>query len=280
MKGWGLLLGIVIVVLFGLAVGLLLPLLERTGVVVPVRDALSGAPVWDASIRVGRWDSLVYSKPASSFLSILPGRRTLVAEAPGYLPASERVVVTLGKVTDAPPVALTGYRIPGLRGFALSADREKGGLSIRLAPLDSGGRPIREFPCVDIRAVVRVFIQVDRGAVATEPRRPAPGREPFERGAGLFDDVVSWTWNAEDGNPYRYRLFVPNERIASLPAPYVVVEALVLVPDLRRIGEGEVEAVARKLAANDSRSAVREIEQRYGGRLRLYDTVAWNVPNA
>jgi len=247
----------------------------RTGVVVTVRDALSGAPVRDSSLRFERWAVQGFSAPSVTLIHLLPGWHTLSAVAPGYLPASERIAVGLGGVTSAPPLALVGYAIPGLKGFAIAAEREARGILVRLAPVDDSGRFIREFPCLDLRIVLRVSIQVEGASVATSPTAGSP-----ERGALLFDGVASWRWDSSPGAAYRYRALVRSDQLSALPAPYVVVDALVVVPDPRRIGARELDRVADELQGISDPAAVAAIERQYEGRVEIYRAVEWNTVNS
>ncbi len=275
MKGWGLLLGMAALAALALGGWLLVVQLGRTGVALNVRDALSGAPVWGSTVRFGRWEARGFAPGTIRLLPVLPGRRTLVAEAPGFLPASEPVAVGLGRVTKAPTLSLVGYSIPGLRGFAISVRREARGLLVRLAPVDGAGRFIREFPCLDLRVIVRVSIQVERGEVATGP---AP--HPPKRGALLFEGVAGWRWNAQPEASYRYRAVVRSDQLSALPAPLVVVDVLAIVPDPRRIDAQELDRLAEELQGVRDAHELSAIERRYEGRVEIYRAVAWNVANS
>ncbi len=275
MKGWGLLAGMT--ALGALALGAWFFSLQtaRTGIVITVRDALSGAPVWNSTVRLERWEVKSFAARSLRLTPMLPGRHLLLAKAPGYLPASERVAVKLGRVTSAAPLSLVGYEIPGLRGFSIAAERDARGLLVRLAPIGDAGRLIREFPCVDLRIILRVFIQVENGTVATAPTGALP-----DRGAPLFDGMAGWRWDSSPGSVFRYRALVRSDRLSSLPAPFAVVEALVLVPDPRKIGDSELDRAASELQAIDDRSEISAIERRYDGRIKIYRAVEWNVANS
>ena len=257
--------------LVGIAAGFLIFWARSQAVLTfEVRDAKSKSWVWDSTIRLQDRVIRGFYSTSFHFTHLRPGTFDLTVSAPHYEPASVRVRIRPGGRNTIAPLSLVGYEIPDFSRLVVTANRSARGLEIEFNPVDAKGNLIEVFPCIDLKIAVRVSIELKGGASAL-----VPSAEGAERGTRLYEGKVDWTWNAAPGAVYRYGAVVPG--ILPQAAPYVVVDYIVLVPDLRKISPREVDALMNGvLQMEDTRSLSAYLRPSMD-KVKIESGALWNI---
>lgn len=240
-------------------------------------DAVSGGWVWGALARLqdrallGFYQSDAGPVPYT-FTHLKPGTATLTIEARGYEPVAVPVTLKRGANRLATPLRMTGVEIPSLVGFAIFERRSGADLVGELRPIAEDGTAVVNHPCLPLWIGCRITTQLRDGAFATEPADTGS-----TRGEELFRGKVEWTWDPLPQTVFRYSARIPGASIAASPAPYRVIDYLVVVPDPRAFGSGELDALMNAAPSIADPDALRAYLEKERGRLRWYFDTSWNV---
>ncbi len=237
-----------------------------------VRDAASASWVWDSTIRLQDRFLRGFYATSFHFTHLRPGTFEMSVTAPNYQPASVRIRIRPGSNT-IPPVSLVGLEIPGFSRFTVSAGRGARGLELKLNPLNAQGDLIKAFPCIDVRIMASVSVQVKGGSPVL-----APTAEGAERGTRLFQGEAAWTWDPAPDAVYRYDAVL--SRIPPEAAPYLVIDYAVLIPDPRRISSQDVDGLVNGFLQLRDPGALAGYLRPYRDKVRLESGTVWNVRNA
>lgn len=242
-----------------------------------LQDSVSGKWVWDSAIRLqDRLAYAFYQGDAAPvplvFTRLKPGPATLQIEAPGYLPVSIPVGLRRGANRLERPVPMVGCEIPGLDHFVVFEQLEGADVVCELRPVGIDGHAVLNHPCLDIRASARMTVQL---------RDRLPIEEPLEkgwtRGRELFNGKIDWEWNSAPGAVFRYHARIPGARIFPDPAPYRVIDYLVVVPDPRRLTREELDTVLGATPPLSDMPALRSYLAGQGDRIRFFFDTSANV---
>ncbi len=235
-----------------------------------VRDAASKSWVWNSTIRLQDRVIRGFYSTSFRFTHLRPGTFDLTVSAPDYQPASVHVRIGPGRRSTIAPLSLVGYEIPDFSRLVVTANRAARGLELELNPVDANGNLIEVFPCIDLRIAVRVSIELKGGTPAL-----VPSAEGAERGTRLFEGKVDWTWNAAPDAVYRYSAVVPG--IFPDAAPYLAVDYVVLVPDLRKISSQEVDSLMNEVLQIDDARSLSIYLRPYMDAVKMERGVLWNI---
>lgn len=258
----------------------LVPTLFRTRLTFTFEDAVSKSWVWDATATLqGREIRSYYQSSTGAvpmtFTHLKPGRATLVIKAPNYVSEKIPVNLHLGENVIPKPIAMVGYRIPGLTSFTMFETQEKSGLSVQMRPVDAAGHVITTLPCLNLWVGVIVRSELKGGRLAVGPIDSGAAR-----GAVLYRGKIRWSWDSSPSQNFRYTATIPYSKLSSQTVPYLVVDYLVIVPDPRRISSTQIDAMMSNAPSLDSPQAVREFLDAKKGdnRFKYFYSTSWNVP--
>jgi hypothetical protein len=202
-----------------------------------------------------------------------PGTSVLEVKAPSYIPQTIAVKLSRGTNRLKAPVALVGYEIPKLKDFILFEDWSTAGeLGIEIRPRSTDGQAVVNHPALDIRIIGRISAQMRNRAYAQ-----APTESGSARGEELYWGLLSWKWDPLPETVFRYHASVPLSRVAWSPAPYWVIDYVILLPDPRRITAQELDEVSHEVLAVKDPMKIPEILNPYKDRVRTFLTTTWNV---
>jgi hypothetical protein len=234
-----------------------------------VRDSVSGAWVWEASMTLQ--DRLITGYFQSTdglktytFTHLKPGASVLEVAAPGYEPARVPVSLRPGANALAAPVSMRGREIPNLAQFIVFEKTDADGISAELRPVSATGAAIVNHPCMDLWVGARVCAQAAESV----------------RGRELFKGTVEWRWDPSPEAVFRYTVRIPAAGIAADPSPLRVVDYLFVVPNPAAITHDELAALMDRLFALPDAGAVAEALAEESGRVRFFTETSWNVPGS
>ncbi|MGA2764457.1 MAG: hypothetical protein ABSG17_13950 [Spirochaetia bacterium] len=241
------------------------------------QDSVSKQWVWDSAARVQ--DRLIRSFYQSDagpvpfiFSHLKPGPSTLEISAPGYLPVSIPLKLHRGSNRLEKPIEMKGYEIPNLQSFVVFERLDGGDLVCQIRPVGNDGHAVTNHPCLPLWVECRVTVQLKDGRPVTEPTetRSTQGEE-------LFRGSVPWEWNPTPETVFRYSARIPGSRIKPDPAPYRVVDYLIVIPDPRRMDVGELDALMKSAPALPDVGGLKAYLDGQGKKLRYFFDTSWNV---
>jgi hypothetical protein len=250
----------------------------ETTMEIQVIDAVSEGWVWDATITVQ--DRIIRSfyqtdqgpKPLE-LTGLRPGRSTVEVVAPHYQGISVPVRLRRGANRLEDPIRVQGLEIPDLRQFYVIANLEGGALTFEIRPVNSAGSAVLNHPCLDIWLGVLVSAQMKDGAYVQKSQDTGS-----TRGEPLFAGPVDWTWDGTPETSFRYAAQIPVSSLASSPARFWVVDALIVVPKPTEIERSELDGLMEAIYTLGSPEAVSEYLDRHTDRLSYYFApTSWNV---
>ena len=211
-----------------------------------VRDAQSGAWVWDLTARVqDRYLRGFYQSDAGPivfrFTHLAAGDAFLDLSALSYGPVHLAVHLKPGTNRLASPVLMQGLVIPGLDHFLAFETAKGSDLLIQLRPVNTAGKAILNHPCLPIWVAAQVFVEVKNGV----PVRDDTEKNP-ERGKPLFQGALEWRWDPTPETQFRYTALLPGSAVADDPAPFRVIDYVIVVPDPRKVTTSEFQALMRQ----------------------------------
>jgi hypothetical protein len=270
---------IVIVALAAVAVGVYLVMNPvQTTLEFEVRDAVSKAWVWDASIRLqGRIIRAFYQSDRGPipfvFTGLKPGQAELAFDAPSYVPVTIPVSLKRGENRLEEPIDLEGYEIPGLARFIVFEEREGNDLVQEIRPVSVDGPAVLNHPCLDLWIGARISVQMKDGLPVQEETE-----EGSVRGEELYKGVLTWQFDSLPETTFRYSSRIPGSQIKPDRNPYWVVDYLIVVPDPRKTSRDDIEGIMKKAWALPP-EAIEEYLKPYAqeGVLTPYVFTSWNV---
>jgi hypothetical protein len=243
-----------------------------------VRDAVSKAWVYDASFRLqGRLIRSHFQSDQGSqpqrFTHLKPGRAVLEVSAPAYQPFTRELTLKRGANRLGEPIDLVGLELPELKGFIMFEDLVGSDVQVEIRPVSKAGPAVLNHPCLDLWIGARMTVQMMHGLPAQEETE-----EGAVRGEELFRGRIQWTFDPYPETVFRYGAVIPGAKTRGSPAPYRVVDYLVVLPHPLAIGKEELEAIMDKAWAVKP-EAVEEYLRPYEeqGKLRVEVFTSWNV---
>jgi hypothetical protein len=245
------------------------------------RDAVSRAWVYDASFRLqGR---LIRSHFQSDqgpepqrFTHLKPGAATLQINAPAYQPVSRDLVLKRGANRLPEPIELVGLELPELKGFIMFEDLVGSDVQVEIRPVSNAGPAVQNHPCLDLWIGARMAVQLKKGLPVQEETE-----EGSTRGEELFRGRLEWKFDPYPETVFRYSALIPGAKIKPSPAPYRVVDYLVVLPNPPAVTRQELEDIMEKAWALNPEAVeeyLRPFEEQ--GRLRVEVFTSWNVKGA
>ena len=273
LRPWFLLAGAVVFVCVAVGFYLALTAYSTASLEFQLRDAVSGAWVWDSTVAIQGRVNRGYYQISYTFTNLKPGAAVLDVSAPSYVTQSIAVTLSRGANRLREPIRLVGYEIPGLQEFLLfESSSAPDTLGLQLRPRGKDGQAIANHPALDLKVAARISAQMrGHGYAQTDDESGST------RGAQLYWGPLSWVWDPLPETLFRYHASVPYRDVASSPAPYWVVDCVLLVPDPRRITTEELDAVFEKVLAARDPNQVSEVLAPYAGRVRPFVTTTWGV---
>ena len=238
---------LVIVALAAVAVGVYLFMNPvQTTLELEVRDAVSKAWVWDASIRLQRRIIRAYYQSDRGpipfvFSGLKPGQAELEVSAPAYVPVTIPVALKRGENRLEEPIDMVGYEIPGLARFIVFEEREGNDLIQEIRPVSKDGPAVLNHPCLDLWIGARITVQMKDGLPVQEETE-----EGSVRGEELYKGVLKWQFDPLPETTFRYSSRIPGSQIKPDKNPYWVIDYLIVVPDPRKTSREEIEAIMEK----------------------------------
>lgn len=268
-----LLLGLVLVVSIAAGVAFLPGLQRETVLELQVRDAVSGAWVWDFEAKVQ--DRVINGFFQSDrglktyrFTGLEPGPSVLTISAPSY--RSVDIPLELGRGVNAfdSPISMAGYEIPDLFTFLAFERAHATGWEISLRPVTEENRAVLLHPALDIWAGVRVT-SWNSGL--------APTVENLDARPVLYEGPLQWRWDSAPETQFRYLLDLPFSHLSRPDAASVSIEYLILVPDPRSGGETiDLGTIATGLLEMEREEINSFLDAPLDG-FAVYTDVSWNV---
>ncbi len=265
------------VIAAAIAITLAAALGRQTTLSFSARDAVSGKWVWDLTARLqGREIRSFFQSDtgpiAFRFSRLAPGKSVLSISAPAY--KEVEVPVTLGRGANRllQPVEMQGLEIPTLDHFVVFENLDGADVVAQLRPVGTDGKAVLNHPCLPIWLGCRIAVEVKGGV---------PVREETEKGTARGDELfrgrVDWQWDPAPETVFRYSARVASSRIKEDPAPYRVVDYLVVVPDPLKIGKAELDSLMERVWALGDPAAIARALDAEKGRLRYFTDTSWNV---
>jgi len=242
-----------------------------------VRDAVSKAWVWDMEASI---QNTVTNGFFQSDRGLVPfvvrglskGPSTLTISAPSYKTVEIPLTIRRGRNSIKDPIELSGIEIEDLKAFFAFEERVSGGYTIALRPVSAEGMAIEHHPCLDIWVGAVVSEQVKNGAYVTEPVD-----EGSERGALLYKGELPWQWDPNPETQFRYKASLEEKLIASSPAPYLVIDYLIVVPKPGVSKAGEIAPVLEKAWSMESIDKALSLLDAEENLFSYYLDSSWNV---
>jgi hypothetical protein len=269
----------VIVALAAVAVGVYLVMNPvQTTLEFEVRDAVSKAWVWDATLRLqGRVIRAYYQSDRGPrpfvFTGLTPGAAELEISAPGYVSMTIPVSIKRGENRLEDPIDVVGYEIPDLDRFIVFEERAGADLVQEIRPVSKDGPAVLNHPCLDLWIGARVTVQTMNGLPVQEETE-----EGSERGEELFKGILQWEFDPTPETTFRYSSRIPGSEIRPNTDPYWVIDYLIVTPDPRKISRDELEAIMDE-AWSLPPAAIADYLKPYEeqGVLTPYIFTSWNV---
>ncbi|MBN2534827.1 MAG: hypothetical protein JXB88_18240 [Spirochaetales bacterium] len=207
-----------------------------------VLDAVSKSWVYNSTIRfqnrvIRGFKSLTYT-----FRNVKTGRHILSVSAPYYESKELPVSIHPGKNRLQDPLELTGHTIPGMDSISIFEKKQDDDMFIDIRLVGKNGHAIVDHPCLPVRILTRISVQL----VNKEYEYYREGMS-LERGKLLYFGEAEWTWNPGLTATYRYAASIPLGEIAGTPAPYWIIDYLVLIPNPLAITPEQIESVVQKV---------------------------------
>ncbi len=243
-----------------------------------VIDAVSGAWVWNATVRIqDRVMRLFYQadqgSPELEFTRLKPGRWEMEVSAPAY--ETQRVPVRLkrGRNVLADPIRMKGLEIPSLSHFIVVDRRDKGRFYLEVRPVGTDDKAVLNHPCLDIWIGAMVSAQIKGGRYVEKPEDSGS-----TRGETLFAGRLDWTWDATPETSFRYTVPFPVDKIAKSPAAYYVVDTLIAIPKPGAITKEELDAVMARVYELKEPEAITRYLDGFKDRFTYHlPPTGWNV---
>ncbi len=241
------------------------------------QDSVSRQWVWDSTVRLqDRVIRAFYQSDAGPvpflFSHLKPGPATLEISAPGYAPVSIPVKLRPGANRLEKPIEMKGSEIPDLARFYVFERLDGGDLVCQIRPVGNDGHAVTNHPCLPLWVECRVAVQLKDGRPVTEPTETGNAR-----GDELFRGSVPWEWDPAPETPFRYSVRIPGSRLRPDPAPYRVIDYLIVVPNPLRIDPRELDAVMKNAPGLSDVAALKAYLDRQGQKLRYFFDTSWNV---
>jgi hypothetical protein len=244
---------------------------------VTVRDAVSKNWVWDATLEIQ--DRVIHSYYQSDagpvsyrFTNLEPGETTLEISAPSYVPVRLPIELERGRNILADPVEMSGYEIPGLDHFVIFESLDGNDIVSEIRPVGGDGRAVLNHPCVDLWIGCQVSTQVREGLYVQEPTESGSFR-----GEALFQGRIDVTFDPLPETTFRYGSRIPGALLGANPAPYLVIDYLIVVPDARKITRAEIEALMASAGGLGDPEALAALLETRRDALSYYFDTSWNV---
>ncbi len=246
-----------------------------------VRDAVSKAWVYDASFHLqGR---LIRSHFQSDqgpepqrFSRLKPGAATLAISAPYYQPVTRELTLRRGANRLPEPIELVGLELPELKGFIMFEDLAGSDVQVEIRPVSKAGPAVQNHPCLDLWIGARMTVQLKKGLPVQEETEGGS-----TRGEELFRGRLEWKFDPYPETVFRYSTVIPGAKIKANPAPYRVVDYLVVLPNPLAVSRQELEELMEKawsLKAEAVEGYLRPFAEQ--GRLRVEVFTSWNMKGA
>ncbi len=282
MKKRSILIGLIVVIVFGAAAlaVYLTGLAFDTYLEFQVRDAVSKNWVWDVTITLQDRTMRAYYQSDSGpmwyrFTKLIPGEAELTISAPAYEPKTVPVTLKKGKNRLEEPVDLVGVEIPNLDHFIIFEDLEGNDIVQEIRPVGEDGRAVLNHPCLDLWIGARVSVQM-KGGLPVQTTTD----EGSERGEELFLGKIEWSWDPLPETTFRYSARIPGAKIKNHPAPFRVIDYLIIVPDPREISPEELDELMEKAYKQNSAEELTSFLNGAKDKLRSFIFTSWNVEGA
>ncbi len=237
-----------------------------------VRDNVSKEWVWNSTITLENREIRGYFGKDFVFTHLKPGKAVLEIKAPSYVSRKLELTIKKGRNVIDKPIYMVGYEIPNLDHFIVFTDNKPTGVALEIRPVGKDKKAVLNHPCLNIRLICRVSVQIKNGIPVQ-----APTESGSERGKELFRGVVNWKWDPTPETVFRYSALVPYSSIKKSDAAYWVFDFLFLVPDPRKISEKEFESVVKKILTFNSQKKLTRYLDGYKGKIHYYIDTSWNV---
>ena len=241
-------------------------------------DAVSGAWVWDATVKLqDRVMRLYYQadqgSPELEFAGLKPGRWELEVSAPAYEPQRVPVRLKRGRNVIAEPIRMKGLEIPSLSHFIVVDRREQGRFFLEVRPVGMDEKAVLNHPALDIWIGAVVSAQM-KGGRYTEKAEDTGS----VRGETIFAGKLDWTWDATPETSFRYSVPIPLEKFAKSAAQYYVVDTLIVIPRPGKVTREEIDSIMSKVYELKDPGAIAGYLDGYKDRFSYYlPPTGWNV---
>jgi hypothetical protein len=240
-------------------------------------DSVSGRWVWGATARLqDRVIVAFYQSDAGpipfTFTHLKPGKSTFSVTAAGYEPVQLPLTLARGSNLMEKTIEMRGYEIPNLDHFVVFEEIAGGDLTLQLRPVGTDGAAVLNHPCIPLWISGRISVELESGVPAAEPADSVGAR-----GKTLFQGQVPWKWDSAPETTFRYTARIMGGLIAADDSPYRVADYLIIVPDPRKIGVDELNAIMRQAPPMSDIDKLSAYLDREKGRVRYFFDTSWNV---
>jgi hypothetical protein len=170
------------------------------------------------------------------------------------------------------PIELVGLEIPDLQYFLVFEKLENPDVQVELRPVNSEGTAVLNHPCLDIWIGAIMTVQMTADGFAREPAETGS-----VRGEELFRGVIGWEWDAAPEAVFRYSATIPGAGITEHPAPYRVIDYLIIVPRPEAQDEIDIDAVVESAWRSRDPDELRSVLDAYVDAFTYYLHTSWNV---
>lgn len=231
-----------------------------------VLDAVSKSWVYNTSIRCQNRVIRGFKSLSYTFKNIKTGRHVLSVSAPYYESKEIPVTIHHGKNTLQEPIELTGHIIPDLDSISIFEKKQNDDMFIDIRLIGKDGHAIVDHPCLPIRILTRISAQLADGEYDLYQEGMS-----LDRGKLLFFGEAGWIWNTGLTATYRYSASIPIRNIAVTPAPYWIVDYLILFPNPLSITPEQMESIVQRIYSFD------ETEKLTSYLAEIKDTVDYHI---
>jgi hypothetical protein len=246
-----------------------------------VRDAVSKNWVWNATFSLQ--DRVIRSHFQSDggpltqrFTNLKPGKAIMEVSAPSYVSQSIPVTLKRGANRLEAAIDLVGYEIRDLTRWVIVEHRVSSDIVQEIRPVSSEGPAVFNHPCMDIRILARISVQIHNGMPARKETK-----EGSKRGEELFKGVLEWRWDGLPETLFRYSSMIPGSQIKANSDPYWVIDYLIIVPDPRKTDRREIDQIMQKTLELPPERIEAFLEPyKNEGKLTPYEFTSWNVEGA
>jgi hypothetical protein len=239
-----------------------------------VRDANSGAWVWDTEITLQDKIMKTYYQSSDGkgeflFTHLTPGPNEMIVDAPSYIPETVPLNLKRGENRFNDIIYLQGYEIPGLDRFLIFETFSERGVELEIRPINGSGSTIYHHP----------FLEIFIGAhiTALEEQTTITGEKRIMRGEILFSGLLDVHYSTEVGQRFQYDVHIPRDRILTDRSNEWIIDYVILVPD-PRIADSAI--VAESLEGADFTSfdsVLQELHHNYSDGIDSYVYTSWAV---